>query len=77
VTLRLTTRPPGAVVRNRDGAVVGKTPLALSLKPGSTQRLTFSKAGYAPVTRKVTVPDENDAVSIELSKLAARRPHRR
>jgi serine/threonine-protein kinase len=77
VTLRLTTRPPGAVVRNREGAIVGKTPLALSLKPGSTQRLTFSKAGYAPVTRKVTIPDENDALTIELSKLAARRPHRR
>jgi serine/threonine protein kinase len=77
VTLRLTTRPPGAVVRNRGGAVVGTTPLALSLKPGSTQRLSFSKMGYAPVTRKLTVPEENDAVSIELSRLAARRPHRR
>jgi serine/threonine protein kinase len=77
VTLRLTTRPAGATVRNRGGAVVGTTPLALSLKPGSAQRLTFSKSGYAPVTRKVTVPDENDALSIELSRLAARRPHRR
>src|SRR4030095_11320862 len=51
VTLRLTTRPPGALVRNREGAIVGKTPLALSLKPGSTQRLTLSTASYAPRTR--------------------------
>jgi serine/threonine-protein kinase len=77
VTLRLITRPSGATVRNRNGAVMGQTPLPLSLKPGSSQRFTFSKSGYAPVTRKVTVADENDALSIELSRLAARRPHRR
>jgi serine/threonine-protein kinase len=77
VTLRLVSNPPKATVRNRSGAVVGQTPIALSLKPGTTQRLTFSKPGYASVTRTVTVPDGNDALSIELSRSAARRPHRR
>jgi len=77
VTLRLTSRPPGATVRNRNGAVVGTTPLSLSLKPGSSQKLIFSKSGYATVTRRLTVPDTNDGISVELSQKAARRPRRR
>jgi len=77
VTLRLVSTPKGATVRNRSGAVMGTTPLSLSLRPGTPQRLTFSKPGYTSVTRKLTVPDANDSLSVELSRLAARRPHRR
>jgi serine/threonine protein kinase len=77
VTLRVISRPAGATVRNRSGAVVGTTPLSLSLKPGSSQKLIFSKAGYSSETRRLTVPDSNDAISVELSRLAARRPRRR
>jgi serine/threonine protein kinase len=77
VTVRLTSRPPGATVRNKNGAVVGTTPVALSLKPGTAQRLTFVKHGYASVTRKLTVPTSDDTLSVELTKGSARRPHRR
>jgi len=76
VTLRLVSRPAGATVRNRQGAVLGSTPLSLSLKPGSSQKLVFSKSGYASVTRRLTVPDGDDDVSVDLSRQAARRPRR-
>jgi serine/threonine-protein kinase len=77
VTLRLTSRPSGAIVRNKNGAVLGSTPLSLSLKPGSTQRLTFTKHGYASLSRKLIVADADDTFSVELARQSARRPRRR
>jgi hypothetical protein len=74
--LRLITRPGGASVRNRAGAVLGTTPLSLSLKPGSSQKFLFSKAGYAAATRRLSVPTADDAITVDLSRLAARRPRR-
>jgi serine/threonine-protein kinase len=76
VTLRLISRPGGASVRNRAGAVLGTTPISLSLKPGSSQKFIFSKPGYAALTRRLTVPTTDDGLTVELSRLAARRPRR-
>jgi serine/threonine-protein kinase len=73
VTIRLSSRPSGATVRNQDGGVLGQTPIALSLRSGSVQRLTFTKHGYAPVTRRVAVGGGSQNVVVELSRAAARR----
>jgi serine/threonine protein kinase len=77
VTLRLISHPSGALVRNRNGAVVGVTPMSLSLKPGTGQKFTFSKRGYASTSRKLTVGDASETVSIDLTRASARRPRRR
>jgi serine/threonine protein kinase len=73
VTLRLSSRPTGATVKSHEGGTLGQTPLALSLRPGTVQRLTFTKHGYASVTRKVTVGGGSQSVVVELSRSAARR----
>ena len=77
VTLRVESKPPGAVVRNGHGAVLGATPLSMSVKPGSTQNLTFTKHNYASVTRKLVIADANDKLVVDLSRLSARRSRRR
>ena len=73
VTVRLSSRPSGATVRNQEGGVLGQTPLALSLRTGSVARLTFTKHGYAPATRRVAVGSGSQTVVVELSRAAARR----
>jgi len=73
VTLKLSSRPSGATVRNHDGGVLGQTPIALSLRSGSVARLTFAKSGYATITRRVAVGGAPQSVSVELSRSAARR----
>ncbi len=49
----VTSTPGGADVR-LGGRTVGKTPLTLRIAPG-TVTITFSRPGYAPVTRTLTV----------------------
>jgi serine/threonine protein kinase len=73
VTVRVSSRPSGATVKNHEGGTLGQTPLALSVRPGSVQRLTFTKHGYASVTRKVTVGGGPQSVVVELSRSAAAR----
>jgi serine/threonine protein kinase len=73
VTIKLSTRPSGATVRSQEGGVLGQTPLALSLRTGSVQKLTFTKHGYAAVTRRVAVGGGNQSVVVELSRPSARR----
>jgi hypothetical protein len=77
VTVRVASRPSGATVKNEDGGVVGQTPLALSLRSGTVHRLTFSKHGYAAVTRKVPVGGSAQSITVELSRPVARRPRGR
>ena len=52
--LRVVTRPGGANV-TVDGKYRGQSPVTLSLAPGQSYLLQFSKAGYARVSRQVTV----------------------
>jgi hypothetical protein len=49
----VTSNPDGAIV-HLGGRPVGKTPLTLRIAPG-TVTITFSRPGYAPVTRTLTV----------------------
>jgi serine/threonine protein kinase len=76
VTVRVTSRPAGALVRNRSGATLGNTPFSLSLRPGTAHNLTFTKRGYATASRKVVVGNSNEAVVVELTR-AGRRSSRR
>ena len=73
VTVRLASRPSRAVVRNSSGGTLGTTPLALSLKPGSVQRLTFSKPGYELASRNFSVGGaSNQTFTVELSRARRR-----
>jgi serine/threonine-protein kinase len=50
--------------------VFGTTPLTLRLRPGNSYELTFTKAGYAPVTRRYRFEDEqSQTLRITLKKL--------
>ena len=58
--------PTGAAV-TVNGAYRGQTPLRLSLPPNKTYRLGFTRAGYEPAARSVTVrPDEGASLSVSL-----------
>jgi hypothetical protein len=76
VTVKLASRPAGAAVHGTDGALLGQTPLAVSLRTGSVQKLTFSKRGYQAITRKVSVGGGSQSVVVDLPRPAARRPPR-
>jgi hypothetical protein len=68
VSLRVSSRPPGAeVVRTSDGAILGRTPLDVTL-PSTDQPLSLEvrKRGY--VTELVELPgDRNGQAQLELS----------
>ncbi len=58
--------PTGAAV-TVNGAYRGQTPLRLSLPPNKTYRLGFTRAGYEPAARSVTVrPEEGASLSVSL-----------
>ena len=67
----VTSTPGGAVVR-LGGRTVGKTPLTLRIAPG-TVTITFSRPGYAPVTRTLTVK-LGKAASVQVTLTAASAP---
>jgi hypothetical protein len=75
VTVHIKTHPSGATVRAGSGGLVGTTPLSLSLRTGTVQHWTFSKAGYSTATRKVRVGPADHVVTVELAR--ARRQGRR
>ncbi len=50
----LVTSNPGGAIVSLGGRTVGKTPLTLRIAPG-TVTITFSRPGYGPVTRTLTV----------------------
>lgn len=64
----VTSTPGGAVVRLA-GRPVGKTPLTLRIAPG-TVTITFTRPGYAPVTRTLTVK-LGKAASVQVTLTAA------
>jgi len=66
--------PTGATVRV-NGLQVGKTPLYLSVAPG-TYNLLVSRPGYTSITRTITVK-AGKATSLDLKLLAVRRTPRR
>ncbi len=73
VTVQLKTRPAGATVRNQAGGVVGTTPLSMSWRSGTVQRLTFSKPGFTAATRRLTVPSKSHALVVDLARTPRRR----
>jgi hypothetical protein len=56
--------------------VFGTTPLTLKLRPGNSYELTFTKAGYAPVTRRYRFDEQqSQTLRVTLKKLAdAKKP---
>jgi len=74
VQIRITTSPLGAVVRTKK-QVIGRTPLSIRFKPGSTYELTFVKAGYATTRRPLQVrPGKSGSLSVALKKLPSSPP---
>jgi serine/threonine protein kinase len=65
VTITLLSRPAGAEVSGPRGPL-GVTPVDLTAKVGSTQSLTFSKPGFAPTVKKITVDRNETTVTVEL-----------
>jgi formylglycine-generating enzyme required for sulfatase activity len=61
-TMVLTTDPPGANV-TVGKTFIGQTPVKVQLSPGSQHEIHISKAGYEPISRKVSVSSEE---SVEL-----------
>ncbi|MGF1465400.1 MAG: PEGA domain-containing protein [Sandaracinaceae bacterium] len=66
--LRVTSDPPGAVIRRAsDGEVLGETPLTVDLPPGGTD-LRIEADGYQPATQRVRIQDgETTEVRVELT----------
>ncbi|HVZ73912.1 MAG TPA: protein kinase [Polyangia bacterium] len=66
--LHITTTPVGAVVRTK-GQVLGRSPINLHFRAGLTYELTFVKAGFEPVSRRVAVIGTKDRkVAVALKK---------
>ena len=65
VTITLVTRPSGANVLGPRGSI-GRTPLPLSTRVGSTQVLTFAKSGFHPATRRITGDPKKTTVVVAL-----------
>jgi serine/threonine-protein kinase len=73
VTLRITSRPVGAVVRTKKH-VLGRTPLAARFNPGWTYQLSFVKKGYATTTRRVAVATgKSKTVSVSMKRARSSR----
>jgi hypothetical protein len=74
VQVRITTSPLGAVVRTKK-QVIGRTPVSIRFKPGSTYELTFVKAGYATTRRPLQVrAGKSGSMSVALKKLPPAAP---
>jgi serine/threonine protein kinase len=69
VTITLLSNPSGASVTGPPPVrrPLGSTPLPMTVKAGTSQTLTFSKDGYAPVSRKITA-DAAGTVVIDLER---------
>jgi hypothetical protein len=55
--------------------VFGSTPLTLKLRPGNSYELTFTKAGYTPVSRHFRFEDE-EAQTLRVTLKKAPEPHK-
>jgi serine/threonine-protein kinase len=68
VSVHFVTDPPGATIRI-EKRTFGPTPMHLRFHSGITYELNFTKDGYAPLRRLVTVSDRPDqAVTVKLVK---------
>jgi serine/threonine protein kinase len=71
VSVKIVSKPPGAVVK-LEKRVFGRAPMSLRFKAGVTYQLTFVKAGYAPLTKKLVVSRKsNQSLSVTLRKHTA------
>lgn len=73
VTVRLTSRPSGAIVKTKNH-VLGRTPLSAKFTAGRTYQLQFVKKGYATASRSVAVkPGKSQSVQVAMKKAAKKR----
>ncbi|MEM9385261.1 MAG: PEGA domain-containing protein [Pseudomonadota bacterium] len=63
--VNLRSMPSGALV-TVDGRFAGQTPVELELQPDRSHRVQLSKAGYQPLTQRVSVPSGEER-SLQLS----------
>ncbi|MCC5604807.1 PEGA domain-containing protein [Nostoc favosum] len=64
--LAVRTEPAGADV-SVSGAYRGRTPLTLTLAPGAAHEILVTRAGYAPVTRSITLePKAQQSLALKL-----------
>ena len=62
---------PGRLAVTTGKHVFGTTPLTLKLRPGNSYEFTFSKAGYAPLSRKFRFDgEEPQTLRVTLKKTA-------
>jgi serine/threonine-protein kinase len=78
VSLHITSTPVGAVVRTKY-KVLGRTPINLHFRGGSTYELMFVKQGYTQTTKRVTIAsagakDRKVAVVLKKNRTPAGRP---
>ena len=68
VSVKIISKPTGAVVK-LDKRVFGRAPMSLRFKAGVTYQLTFVKAGYVPLTKKIVVSRKaNQSLVVTLRK---------
>lgn len=72
VSVRIFSRPAGAVVKLRQ-RVFGRAPLSLRFKAGMSYELSFVKAGYVPLKKKLVVSrKKNQSLTVTLRRHTAK-----
>lgn len=72
VSVRIFSRPAGAVVKLRH-RVFGRAPLSLRFKAGTSYELSFVKAGYVPLKKKLVVSrKKNQSLTVTLRRHTAK-----
>lgn len=66
--VNVTTQPSGAGV-TANGRYFGESPTELALRPGQSYKIQVHKAGYAPVTRTISVGREETNLALSLTAL--------
>jgi eukaryotic-like serine/threonine-protein kinase len=73
VSIPIKSDPPGSQISTRDHSF-GTTPLALKLRRGNSYELTFTKAGYVPVTKVYRVTAATRSIHMALKRAPAAHP---
>ena len=66
--VNVTTRPSGAGV-TANGRYYGESPTELALRPGQSYKIQVHKAGFAPVTKTLTVGRDETSLNLSLTAL--------
>jgi hypothetical protein len=73
ISVAFKSDPAGSEISTRHHSF-GSTPIALRLQPGSSYELTFTKAGYLPMTKVYKITPATRAIRIALKKAPPPRP---